>query len=228
METATKGVTIGLANTILLQPFDVIRTRQQQYNMSLLKVVRTIHPRQYYNGTTPTLLRNTMGYAAYFTVLRSYNNSLPNTHLGHFLSATLSRATCGILFAPLTLLKTRLEGTVDKLSLTESISHILKNQGFKGFYNAVGTTMARDTLYSGLYYCLYRYFQEEQVNHSQNCIQSALMALFVTHPLDTIKTRKQLHLPVVYGRQALFVGFLPRAIRRCCQALITWTIFDKI
>ncbi|ESK93120.1 solute carrier family 25 member 38 [Moniliophthora roreri MCA 2997] len=75
----TSGAASGLASTIVLQPFDLLKTRLQQGDSLTQKKVKVIHTarqilnqdglRGLWRGTNATLIRNVPGIALYMTSL---------------------------------------------------------------------------------------------------------------------------------------------------------------
>ena len=234
------GLYAGVVNTLILQPFDVVRTLQQQEHSKFIETIQ----RQYingvsgfYRGTVPTLYRNSLGYALYFNIIKEYQKVLGGSFVNNMIIGMGARGSVGLFLAPLTFIKTRFESTKFKYgSLKGAISEIYKKEGAKTFYTALSATLFRDTFYSGLYFGLYQHMKKDYPVYI-SATTSAIIALIFTHPLDTMKTKMQID-PQNYksllqtsrklSLKYLYSGFLPRSLRRVVQAVVAWTLFESI
>eukprot|EP00834_Sanchytrium_tribonematis_P005241 NODE_304_length_10309_cov_0.478355.p5 type:complete len:248 gc:universal NODE_304_length_10309_cov_0.478355:229-972(+) len=234
------GLLSGLLNSLLLQPFDVIRTRQQQSHGKFFHTVKTIYNqnlRNFYKGTVVTIYRNGAGYAAYFVALNQLQSTVGKGTLNNIFSGCMARFSVGLLFSPLTFLKSRFESSsYSYKSVRQAFESVYYKEGLKAFYTALGPTLYRDVFYSGLYFGSYSFLKEKKYPTYINATISALLGMVLTHPFDTIKTKMQID-PKNYQTLGstirklsfthLYSGFLPRSLRRVVQAIVAWTLFEK-
>eukprot|EP00835_Amoeboradix_gromovi_P000777 NODE_29_length_33183_cov_0.333666.p11 type:complete len:247 gc:universal NODE_29_length_33183_cov_0.333666:29238-28498(-) len=239
-ENGVQGLYAGVINTLLLQPFDVLRTLQQQSHTKFLETIKmqcNSNILGFYRGTVSTLYRNSIGYALYFNFIKEYQKVFSGTFVNNMAIGCTSRGSVGLLLAPLTFLKTRFESTnFNYKSIRGAVTEIYTREGVKTFYSALSATLSRDVLYSGLYFALYQKAKKEYSVPVSATI-SALAALALTHHLDTIKTKMQID-PKRYksmrqtyqglSLRLLYSGFLPRSLRRVVQAVVAWSFFESL
>lgn len=171
----------GLTSSVILQPFDLLKTRiQQNKNTTLMNAIRSIDsPLQLWRGTLPSALRTSFGSALYLstlnivrstiskgraqTVKRTNSSYLPQLGMyENLFSGAISRAVVGLITMPITVIKVRFESTMYSYrSMGEATSHIYKSEGLKGFFNGSGATILRDAPYAGLYVLLYEQSKQQ-------------------------------------------------------------------
>ena len=240
ISSSQQGLLAGVLNTFLLQPFDVVKTLQQQNHTGFRETVRQQFKENkfgFYRGVVPSLYRNSIGYAMYFGLIKEYKSLLGNGFINNLSTGVLARFSCGIALAPLTFLKARFESTTYNYTSLKSAIHIVyTKEGIKTFYTAVSATVFRDILYSGLYFGLYEYLKQDYSIYT-SASSSAIISLLLTHPLDSIKTKMQispnlfpsfLHTYRALSIKMMYSGFIPRGFRRVAQALVAWSLFEQI
>ncbi|KAH3675988.1 hypothetical protein WICMUC_002284 [Wickerhamomyces mucosus] len=167
----------GLASSVTLQPFDLIKTRvQQNQNSTLLGTIKGLRNiKELWRGTLPSALRTSVGSGLYLASLNIFRTALANskTHkLGidqlsssslpklsgteNLITGSLTRGFVGWLTMPITIIKVRYESTLYNYnSMDEAIRSIFKKEGVKGFFSGFIATAARDAPYAGIYVLLY-------------------------------------------------------------------------
>ncbi|KAJ5730013.1 Mitochondrial glycine transporter [Penicillium malachiteum] len=195
----TAGLCSGLTSSILLQPADLLKTRVQQSQQSLLPTLKTIlsseNPiRGLWRGTLPSALRTGFGSALYFTSLNSLrqtiaqanaplvltnqpqsSSALPKlSNTANLATGAVARVAAGFVMMPVTVLKVRYESDYYAYrSLVGAGRDIVRTEGVRGLFAGFGATAARDAPYAGLYVLIY-----EQLKRR--------FASMTTSPNDTI------------------------------------------
>ncbi|KAJ3561944.1 hypothetical protein NPX13_g8752 [Xylaria arbuscula] len=130
------GLGSGISGAVLLQPFDLLKTRVQQSGThSIRSAIREIASSPnaiaaFWRGTVPSALRTGMGSAIYFTTLntirqqasalqnqkqhdRPSSSALPKlSNTTNLLSGAFARAFAGFILMPLTVIKVRYESSM--------------------------------------------------------------------------------------------------------------------
>ncbi|EMG48511.1 hypothetical protein SBY92_003807 [Candida maltosa Xu316] len=136
------GASAGLVSAVTLQPFDLLKTRLQQQQLTSKHEVRTSVARELkklteikdlWRGTLPSTLRTSIGAGLYFTVLskmrtnwaeykstkdstlnlKSGSSVLPKlTPVENLTTGFLARALAGYITMPITIIKTRFESNL--------------------------------------------------------------------------------------------------------------------
>lgn len=177
------GFAGGLTSAVILQPFDLLKTRaQQSQGGSIRTIIKNLESyRQLWRGTLPSAFRTSIGSALYLASLNVVRSSIAtgkitsNVRSGDCLGKNVSSSTLpklsmaenlitggltrgfvGFITMPVTVLKVRYESTMyNYKSLGEAITSIFSTEGVRGFFNGFAATAARDAPYAGLYVLLY-------------------------------------------------------------------------
>lgn len=144
------GGIAGLTSSIILQPFDLLKTRLQQqkqhnlhYSTTLTKEIQKLkNIKELWRGVLPSCLRTSLGSAIYLTLLSksrfyvysfktnqtvvSSSSVLPKlSHLENLSLGFVIRAIAGYITMPITIIKTRYESNLYNYnSMYESIENI--------------------------------------------------------------------------------------------------------
>lgn len=190
------GALSGVTSCILLQPFDLLKTRlqqqQQQQNTtgtSRISVIKTIQSvvradgvRGLWRGTAPTLIRNAPGTSLYFYFLnhtkqiclrteqKIWHDPTRNTlsPTSNMLMGASSRALAGFLLMPGTVLKVQYESSLYKYKgIAPAVLEIWQKGGVRGFFVGAVPTVIRDAPYAGLYMLLYESAKAQQRKYFQ-------------------------------------------------------------
>lgn len=166
----------GLASSVTLQPFDLLKTRvQQQHSGTVLGTIRSLKSyKELWRGTLPSALRTSVGSAMYLSSLHVFRSLLANTHASqqstkgtssllpklsmveNLVTGAVTRGTVGFLTMPITVLKVRFESTMyHYTSLSGGIKSIWQTEGLNGFFRGFTATCIRDAPYAGLYVLFY-------------------------------------------------------------------------
>jgi solute carrier family 25 protein 38 len=188
LDPVLAGALAGATNVLVLQPFDVVKTRLQERPQSLRAVMRTVHDgpeglRGYWRGTVPTLVRNVPGTALYFAILdgirgrlRRCRPALPPaidgllfqsnghhlTNAGNALVGSTARGISGFIFMPITVLKVRFEsqGYRHYGAMLQGVQDIVRMEGVRGLFRGFLVTSIRDVPHAGLYLSAYELCKE--------------------------------------------------------------------
>ncbi|GAW18740.1 hypothetical protein ANO14919_082220 [Xylariales sp. No.14919] len=181
------GLGSGVSGAVLLQPFDLLKTRvQQSGSHSIRSAIRDIarSPNAvaaFWRGTVPSALRTGMGSAIYFTTLNtirqqasalttvsSSSSSSPSSsalpklsNTTNLLSGAFARAFAGFILMPLTVIKVRYESSMYSYgSVLGAARDIYRADRVPGFFAGFGATAMRDAPYAGLYVVSYEQFKK--------------------------------------------------------------------
>ncbi|RUS23186.1 mitochondrial carrier domain-containing protein [Endogone sp. FLAS-F59071] len=238
------GAVSGLFACTVLQPLDLIKTRlqqQKQQHLAFLKEAKgkgiTIAPlnstiystvkdivtqngvQGLWRGTTPTIIRNVPGSAAYFFALSEIRALLARASFlssdknrDNLVAGATARATVGFVLMPVTVVKVRYESNFyNYKSLYDAFSSIIRSDGIRGLFAGFGATAIRDAPFAGIYVLFYEQFKTGV--HGMICVSiprvhasigilftgvvAGVTATCVTQPFDMLKTRMQLK-PQIY------------------------------
>ncbi|XXG99099.1 hypothetical protein Hte_005433 [Hypoxylon texense] len=182
------GLGSGTFGAVLLQPFDLLKTRVQQSGSHSIRVaIREIanSPNAltaFWRGTVPSALRTGLGSAIYFTTLntirqratalsfatvphtdpRQSSSSLPKlSNTANLVSGAFARAFAGFILMPLTVIKVRYESNLYSYkSIAGAAKDIYRTGRLPGFFAGFGATAIRDAPYAGLYVLSYEQFKK--------------------------------------------------------------------
>ncbi|KAJ5665943.1 Mitochondrial substrate/solute carrier [Penicillium maclennaniae] len=190
------GLCSGLTSSILLQPADLLKTRVQQSQQSLLPTLKAIlaspHPiRGLWRGTLPSALRTGFGSALYFTSLNAFRQTLAQANAPIILAGSpalksssalpklsnsanlatgaVARVAAGFVMMPVTVIKVRYESDFYAYrSLLGAGRDIVRTEGMRGLFAGFGATAARDAPYAGLYVLFYEQLKRRLAIMSSN------------------------------------------------------------
>ncbi|KAI1137065.1 mitochondrial carrier domain-containing protein [Hypoxylon sp. FL0543] len=181
------GLGSGTLGAVLLQPFDLLKTRvQQSGSHSIRAAVRDIAKSPnaltaLWRGTVPSALRTGLGSAIYFTTLNvirqratalpfatvsaadaHHSSSLPKlSNTANLVAGAFARAFAGFILMPLTVIKVRYESSLYSYkSIAGAARDIYKTERIPGFFAGFGATAIRDAPYAGLYVLSYEQFKK--------------------------------------------------------------------
>ncbi|KAJ2682775.1 hypothetical protein GGH99_004605, partial [Coemansia sp. RSA 1285] len=184
------GALSGVTSCVLLQPFDLLKTRIQQSHAQsatsptknpVVKAIRSVVTTEgvlgLWRGTVPSLLRNAPGTSLYFYFLNHTKNmclalenrisgNVPRTKLSSMSNMAVgasSRAMAGFLLMPGTLLKVHCESSLYKYAgIMGAAKEIWRSGGLRGFFVGAVPTAIRDAPYAGLYMLMYEAIKSKE------------------------------------------------------------------
>ena len=249
------GSLSGLVSCLLLQPFDLLKTRMQQQPNTLLSTTKLVlheHGVQgLWKGTMPTIVRNVPGSGMYFYTLHILRTALKkagiNNDVVNLVGGVTARVSVGAVLMPITVVKVRMESiNYNYSSIMEATKQIVKTQGIKGLFSGLGATSLRDAPFAGVYVFCYEQLkakidlESRLLRNSLAGVGSGFLATFVTQPFDTLKTRIQLDTKSVgitnatkmlfqeQGLNGFFVGMMPRLARKSLSSAISWVVYEEL
>jgi len=159
------GAVSGTVSSILLQPLDMIKTRQQTVTrLSLTRhatlILRNEGALAFWKGLVPTLARTVPGVGLYFSTLGSLQRHLLGSATPSPIQSVAlggsARCAAGVLLLPVTVIKTRFEsGLFSYTGLFSAISQLCRHEGVRGMTSGLVPTLLRDAPFSGLYLMFY-------------------------------------------------------------------------
>jgi len=237
----------GLAVTsvdLLFFPVDTVKTRLQ----SAQGFAKAGGFKGIYKGVGSVIVGSAPGAAMFFVTYDTLKQTLPiPPHLApvnHMLSASIGEVAACLIRVPTEVIKTRTQTSTYGPSVTSSwasAKHVLKTDGFSGFYRGFFTTIIREIPFTSIQFPLYEFLRyrlsralrrRQLYSYEAAACGSAAgaVAAALTTPLDVLKTRVMLdlrnpsvenipslltRLKQIYsneGMKALFAGAVPRTL----------------
>ncbi|KAK4538650.1 hypothetical protein CDCA_CDCA19G4675 [Cyanidium caldarium] len=172
-------------------------------------VVEEAGLRGLWRGTTPTILRNSLGVGTYFVTLNQLTTSLrgDQAYLAPqhaLLAGATARSVSATMLCPLTVVKARFEaaGRKEYRHVGDALWKIARTEGVRGLFSGLLPTVFRDAPYSALYVFIYLRVRDRLVElapHANNMATSFTagfigggLSTLLTQPQDVVKTRMQL------------------------------------
>ena len=139
-----------------------------------------------------------------------------------------------------------MSGAKKYAGVTNALWTIGRNEGARGLFSGLGSTLLRDAPFSGLNLVMYTQTrammsaaaeaQGREMTPLDTLVAGAIagFATFATHPPDVLRTRAQLRVPRPSGgswrrgMRALWVGSTPRIARRTLQQALTWSLYEYV
>lgn len=211
----------GIVEAISVQPFDMVKTRQQlnkSVSPPLFRCFMDIYSEggmlRFYRGLLPELIgfipKTNAQYFAY-EYSRRYLSKILNHGECHWIICAISGFIAGYATAltvtPSQVIKVRLQSTeyLTKYSNTfDCYSRVIRNQGMSALMIGLGPTIWRNstwnTIYFGLmYYVKHNILREVEDKHTAYALSQTLISGFVggsvatlfNAPFDVVKSRVQ-------------------------------------
>lgn len=207
------GSLSGTCSTVLFQPLDLVKTRQQAaagggsgMRGEARAVVAAEGVAGLWRGLRASLCRTVPGVGLYFSSMHWMRHSVCGgrpSALQSCLIGAAARTFAGSVMIPFTVVKTRMEsGAFQYRSVGSALGSILRTEGARGLARGLGPTLARDVPFSGLYLAFYDLLKAETPSwvaasspaaaHMTAGLGAGILASLVTQPADVVKTRLQL------------------------------------
>lgn len=168
------GAVSGSISSTLLQPLDMLKTRQQTVfpRKNIFNLVGSILRQEgalaLWKGLVPTLARTVPGVAIHFSALQTLQQGLLGdtkpTRLQSLALGCTSRCAAGVLLIPMTVIKTRYESGLfayrsGLAGLLSALKSVFRVEGVIGLTSGIVPTLLRDVPFSGLYLMFYTEFK---------------------------------------------------------------------
>jgi len=211
------GSLSGSCSTVLLQPFDLIKTRVQQSPHSTIwsqvsHVARAEGILGFWTGVTPSLWRTVPGIGLHFFSYHLLTNLISDGQLTSPQSLTvggLARVFAGTLLMPFTVIKTRWEAGGGRFGykgagVLGAAKTIVRLEGPRGLMSGLVPTILRDAPYSAIYLMFYNKLKQVTASEEQLQLSSPELRHFtcglaagagatvLVQPADVVKTELQL------------------------------------
>ena len=164
------GASAGLTSSVLLQPFEVVKTRMQAQKLSgargMVTITREVVQQQgvkgLWRGVSASCMRTTAGAGLYFFLLERVTKEFSaregaktessfTRSVTMFTAGASARTVAAVLLNPITVVKTRMEyGGVQGKGVFTALADVARKEGSRGLFSGVGTTVMRDAPFSGL------------------------------------------------------------------------------
>ncbi|KAL1530708.1 hypothetical protein AB1Y20_001607 [Prymnesium parvum] len=182
LASALSGGASGAAVSVVLQPFDVLRTRMQAdasagAGEGALRTCRAVVAeggwRNLWRGSTATVARVGCGAAVHFYTLQLLRELRARQAGGGAWADTAANAAMGgasracavTLLCPVTLVKTRMEASgaaasaFGYRSVPHALRSIVRKEGVVALWRGLGPALLTNVPFSTLHYAFYRQFQ---------------------------------------------------------------------
>ena len=216
------GLVAGALSSVLLQPLDVVKTRQQSSGAAhggvirvAVQIIKTEGMASLWSGTTPSTVRLAGGIALYFLFLgeveqasRSMFGELTGlaAAMRDFIVGAVSRGFAATLFCPITVVKTRAEvGAAGPGNLATQLVALARTEGAAGLFAGLAPSLLRDVPYAGFSLALLKATRALLLRWSEWLslpgafvgaaagAVSAACATMLTQPADVVRTELVLH-----------------------------------
>lgn len=167
-------------------------------------------------------LPNTVLYMTVYEYLKKHLGDQYNTHSSSYIAPVipgiaggLARMVAVIALAPIELVRT-IQQASSPGGIVDISRNIYRNDGVRGFYRGMASTLARDAPFSAIYWCSFELLRNIKVgadygsnvgsdsptptatppsSNARNFASGAsagVVAALLTHPFDVLKTQRQL------------------------------------
>jgi len=237
-----------VVSTCSIHPLDVMKTTLQKSSLqksalqkstliplsrfNYLNIAKSVYKESgikgFYRGLNIALLRSAPGITFYLSGLEyvgpKIKSQLKHENISNMVTAGIVRSIAVVLFMPLTIQKTRKEGGL-------KVDMSLKNLKLQ-YKMSLIPVLVRDAGYSGIYFGIYKYLRNDY-SVTESAFTAAILSSVITHPFDVAISQKQIFnknigLSSLFKSGQLFVGLMPRLMRRPISAVITWFTFEYL
>lgn len=267
--TFLRGSISGIITASLVQPLDVIKTtiltvnRNFSISQSQSFIKQQYGIQGYWRGIRPACYKAFIGSGITFYYLEALKSLIPPSNTGftsNSIIAMISRGLTIVTLSPLSIIKVRMEAPqgTGYQSVSEGIARIYTEEGIKGYYRGLTSSLLRDLPFAGLAYGFYELFSgifssfsnTEKPTLTHRAVAGAtagFTATLLTQPFDIIKTRQQFsHMAnhnehkykniidafvKIYQNEGIAgytIGLKIRLIERSSAFTIVWVIYEKL
>ena len=216
MTSFLAGALSGACSTVLLQPFDLIKTRIQQSPQSSVWAQTKLVARSegllgFWTGVTPSLWRTVPGIGLHFASYHALTGLLSEagqhqlSPLQSLAVGGLARVIAGTVLMPVSVIKPRWEAGGPQFGykgagMVGAVKTILRLEGGRGLVAGLVPTILRDAPYSALYLMFYNKLKaltaagqpSDSLRHFSCGLLAGALATVLVQPADVVKTELQL------------------------------------
>ncbi|KAI8896764.1 solute carrier family 25 member 40-like protein [Globomyces pollinis-pini] len=242
---------VGAALTaITMTPFDVIKSRMQfQYAYTkqpgtlsgMVSIVKKEGLPSLWRGLTPTLVLSIPATVLYYTGYENLRDVLKTelvspTYAALF-SGAIARSIAVVFISPMEMIRTRVQvGKAPLRMILKDVKYMMREQGISSLWRGLTPTLLRDAPFSAFYWVSFETMKEKMfLSYPNRSYQmdlgisfisgsvSGMLAAFLTHPFDVVKTINQAskgesvgvveifkHIYGARGLSGLYAGLIPR------------------
>lgn len=208
---ALAGIVGGGLSTLMLHPFDVLKTRQAVFGGSIWHhtPVRNSLLQGLYRGVGANILVAASSWGIYFTTFDALKKAIgsKNGTNGTVLAAFGAGSICTLLTNPLSVVRSRIllsdknHGKGNYSTIGRTIVHIAKTEGIAGFYKGIFPNLCNIS-HGTIQFVIYEEMKSSVRQKKQGgkirpleslacCIVSKLIATLITYPCQNLRARKQ-------------------------------------
>jgi solute carrier family 25 carnitine/acylcarnitine transporter 20/29 len=178
------GNIFGISQVIVGYPFDTLKTNIQ--NGQSIKLFLQ-NPKFLYRGVTVPLVMTSMGTSIMFGNYEYFCNKIGNNFLGGMITGIIG----SFIITPFDYRKNHLQ-TAPRTITSQLHQSLPLPKLIKLYYTGLGYTIARETISMPVYFNTYEYLTTVTNPFLAGGI-AGMTSWFITYPIDTMKTRKQLN-----------------------------------
>ena len=178
------GNIFGISQVIVGYPFDTLKTNIQ--NGQSIKLFLQ-NPKFLYRGVTVPLVMTSMGTSIMFGNYEYFCSKIGNNFLGGMITGIIG----SFIITPFDYRKNHLQ-TASRTITSQLHQSLPLPKLIKLYYTGLGYTIARETISMPVYFNTYEYLTTVMNPFLAGGI-AGMTSWFITYPIDTMKTRKQLN-----------------------------------
>ena len=179
------GNIFGISQVIVGYPFDTLKTNIQ--NGQTVKPLLQ-NPKLLYRGVTVPLVMTSFGTSIMFGNYEYFCSKTGNNFLGGMITGVIG----SFIITPFDYRKNHLQTSRNITSQLSSYRSLPLTKLIKLYYTGLGYTTAREIISMPVYFNTYEYLTTVMNPFLAGGI-AGMTSWFITYPIDTMKTRKQLN-----------------------------------
>ena len=229
------GNVFGLSQVIIGYPFDTLKTNLQ--NKQSIKPFIT-KPLLLYRGVKFPLFMNCIGVSFMFG---NYDYFLKMTD-SRLLSGMATGFISGFLITPFDYRKIQMQMIHNNLNILNNLNSLNNSNNsnnnklfynYKKYFNGLIFTLSREIISVPTYFITFNYLNNElKYNSFISGGIAGVSSWFISYPLDTLKTRKQLfntlNIYQLIKIGPLYNGLTITLVRAFIVNSVCFTIYDKL
>lgn len=208
---ALAGIVGGGVSTLVLHPFDVLKTRQAVFGGSIWHHTpgRNSLIQGLYRGVGANIFVAASSWGVYFTAFDALKRAIGPTSgtNGTVMAAFGAGSICNLMTNPLSVVRSRIllsdknHGKGNYATIGRTFVHIAKTEGISGFYKGLLPNLCNIS-HGTIQFVIYEEMKARfcpkkpggKINALESlacCIVSKLIATLITYPCQNLRARKQ-------------------------------------